>query len=395
MGLGVGFAIRVLRVDTFASRLIQSAASFRRTTINAETWYALIRGKRRDPIAATARLGLRLASWPYGAVMWWRNRGFDRGRRPVIRAAVPVVSVGNLTVGGTGKTPCVEWVARYFRKRDVQVAILSRGYGAEAGRNDEAMVLEENLPDVPHLQGADRAALAETAVEELEAELLVLDDGFQHRRLHRDLDIVLIDATCPPPCDYLLPRGTLREPASGLRRAGAIVLTRCDQVPPAEVDAIRAWLAERWPGTPVATTEHRPMELMSADGATAPVESLAGAVAGGFCGIGNPMGFRRTLEALGATVAAFRTFPDHHAYTAADVESLTRWAETLPKDAVIATTQKDWVKLRMGDLAGRRLWAVRIGLHFRDEDAFAAALDRVAPRSEPTELDSSDNGLSQ
>jgi tetraacyldisaccharide 4'-kinase len=345
--------------------------------INAEAWYQLIRGTRRGPIPATARLGLRLASWPYGIGVWWRNRAFDRGR-PVFRAAVPVVSVGNLTLGGTGKTPCVEWVARYFREREVRVAILSRGYGAEAARNDEAMVLEENLPDVPHLQGADRSALAETAVDELEAELLVLDDGFQHRRLHRDLDIVLIDATCPPTCDHLFPRGTLREPASGLRRAGAIVLTRCDQVPPEVVDAIRAWLAQRWPQTPVATTEHRPTELVSADGAIAPVESLSGAVVGGFCGIGNPAGFRRTLEALGATIADFLAFPDHHPYALCDVEALARWAEALPASAVIATTQKDWVKLRLGELAGRRLWAVRIGLHFRDgEEAFAAALERV------------------
>jgi tetraacyldisaccharide 4'-kinase len=297
----------------------------------------------------------------------------------VFRAAVPVVSVGNLTVGGTGKTPCVEWVARYFRERDVRVAILSRGYGAESGPNDEAMVLEENLPDVPHLQGADRAALAVTAVEELEAELLVLDDGFQHRRLHRDLDIVLIDATRPPTCDYLLPRGTLREPASALRRAGAIVLTRCDQVAGVEINEIRAWLAARWPETPPAMTTHRPLDLVNTDGAVA-LGTLAGAVVGAFCGIGNPDAFRQTLVSAGATVADTRTFPDHHAYTAADVESLTRWAETLPKDAILATTQKDWVKLRVGELAGRKLWAVRIGLHFLDGEAgFAAALDRVRP----------------
>ncbi len=327
-------------------------------------------------MAAAARLGLWIVSWPYGVGVWWRNRRFDRARR-VVRATVPVVSVGNLTLGGTGKTPCVEWVARHYRERSVLVAILSRGYGAEAGRNDEAMVLEENLPDVPHYQGADRVALAETAVEESESELLVLDDGFQHRRLHRDLDIVLIDATDPPACDHLFPRGTLREPVSGLRRAGAIVLTRCDQVSPAESDAIRKWLAARWPQTPVAETVHRPTELVGTDG-TEPVESLAGATVGGFCGIGNPGGFRRTLEALGATVAGFHTFPDHHAYTRADVEMLTRWAGTLPANAVIATTQKDWVKLRVAELAGRRLWAVRIGLHFRvGEGVLVAALDRV------------------
>ena len=200
--------------------------------------------------------------------------------------------------------------------------------------------------------------------------------------------MVLIDATRPPTRDRLFPRGTLREGWSGLKRAGAILLTRCDQVPPAELDAIRAWLARRCPETPVGTTEHRAVELTGCEGATAPMETLAGKPVGGFCGIGNPAAFRHTLEALGATVASFRGFPDHHAYTRADVDGLTRWADSLPADAVIATTQKDWVKLRVKELARRSLWAVRIGLAFRDgQEAFAAALERV--------LSDIDNGLSQ
>ncbi|VTR97245.1 tetraacyldisaccharide 4 -kinase : Tetraacyldisaccharide 4'-kinase OS=Singulisphaera acidiphila (strain ATCC BAA-1392 / DSM 18658 / VKM B-2454 / MOB10) GN=lpxK PE=3 SV=1: LpxK [Gemmata massiliana] len=331
-----------------------------------------------------ARAGLRVASWPYGLAMRARNRAFDRGWNRTHTAAVPVVSVGNLTLGGTGKTPCVEWVARFFRERDQQVTILSRGYGAETGRNDEAMVLEENLPDVPHLQDSDRVRLAETAVEELEAELLVLDDGFQHRRLHRDLDIVLIDTTHPPMRDYQFPRGTLREPASGLRRAGAILLTRCDQIPEAEVEAIRAWVTRRFPQVPIATTEHRPTELVGYNEANEEVhelvESLGGKTVGGFCGIGNPVAFRHTLESLGACTTDFRTFPDHHAYTREDVDDLNHWAARLPSDAVIVTTQKDWVKLRIPTLGGRPLRAVRIGLHFRDgEAAFAEVLERVTP----------------
>ena len=370
---------RPLRVDTSPSPLLQSAAPIGgAASIDPQKWYAVIRGERRGPLAALARAGLRVASWPYGVGVWWRNRAFDRGRRTVHRAPVPVICVGNLTTGGTGKTPCVEWVARYFRERDVRVALISRGYGGEAGRNDEAMVLEENLPDVPHLQDPDRVAAAERAVEELESELLVLDDGFQHRRLHRDLDVVLIDATCPPTRDRLFPRGTLREPASGLRRAGAVLLTRCDQVPAGAVEAIRGWLASRWPQTPVAATEHKPVALVGADGVSEPVTALAGKPVGAFCGIGNPAAFRHTLEALGATVAAFRAFPDHHAYTAADVEDLTRWGGALPTDAVIATTQKDWVKLRVPDFAGRPLRAVRIGLHFRaGEEGFAKVLERI------------------
>ena len=140
------------------------------------------------------------------------------------RAAVPVVSVGNLTLGGTGKTPMVEWLARWYRRRGLRVAILSRGYGQEGGLNDEGQVLEENLPDVPHLQGPDRVALAGIAAYELETELIVLDDGFQHRRLARDLDLVLIDALDPFGLGNLFPRGLLREPIRSLRRASVVVL---------------------------------------------------------------------------------------------------------------------------------------------------------------------------
>jgi tetraacyldisaccharide 4'-kinase len=344
-------------------------------------WNALVRGERRGPLALAARLALSCASAPYGLAVRLRNRRYDQNPSRAKRAAVPVVSVGNLTLGGTGKTPCVEWVARFFRERGLQVALLSRGYGTDHGPNDEALVLEDNLPDVPHLQGADRHALAETAVEELEAELLVLDDGFQHRQLHRDLDVLLIDATRPPSRDRLFPAGTLREPASGLNRAGAIVLTRCDQVSAAELVALRDWLKARVPNVPVAESEHRPCALIREAHDAEPVEALQGAIVGAVCGIGNPQAFRRTLEALGATVCAFRAFPDHHPYTRADVEELSRWAAALPAGATVATTQKDWVKLRVPDLAGRALRAVRVGLHLRTgERELAAALERVLPK---------------
>jgi len=344
-----------------------------------ETWQALIRGDRRGLFAGLARFGLRLASWPYGIGVRTRNKLYSTGWKRVSRAAVPVVSIGNLTLGGTGKTPCVEYVGRFYSDRDVRVTILSRGYGNYAGRNDEAMVLEENLPDVPHLQGRDRITLANMAVEELETELLILDDGFQHRRLFRNLDVVLIDATRPPSRDHLFPRGTLREPASGLQRANAIVLTRCDQVTRDEVDSIRNWLTLRYPDKPVATTEHRPVDLIGGESSES-LEGLKGRPVAGFCGIGNPTAFRRTLESLGAEVIDFRAFPDHHAYTRADVDDLIRWAGGLPEGGMIATTQKDWVKLRVPDLGGRPLRAVRIGLTFREgQREFDEVLETYIP----------------
>jgi tetraacyldisaccharide 4'-kinase len=281
--------------------------------------------------------------------------------------------VGNLTVGGTGKTPCVEYVARFYRGRDRRVAILSRGYGSERGRNDEAMVLEENLPDVPHLQGPDRVALAGTAVEELESEVLVLDDGFQHRRLARDLDVVLLDATNPWGHGHLLPRGLLREPPSGLRRAGAVVLTRCDQVAAVDRGRLRDAVGRLAPGVPVAETTHRPTD--PGDGR---LGRLRGRPVAAFCGLGNPEAFRRTLHDLGADVVAFRTFPDHHAYARADVDELRAWARQQATDCVVVTTQKDLVKLRLTDLGGRELWALRIQLHFEaGKDEFDRRLEEA------------------
>jgi tetraacyldisaccharide 4'-kinase len=346
--------------------------------VNEADYRALVSGQRRGPWSAVLRGGLWLASLPYGAAVRTRNWLFESGRKTIHRAGVPVVSVGNLTVGGTGKTPCVEYVARHYASRDLRVAVLSRGYGSEMGRNDEAMVLEENLPDVPHLQGADRVALAQSAVDELESQILILDDGFQHRRLARNLDIVLIDATNPWGYGHLLPRGLLREPRSSLCRAGIAVLTRCDQVPRPERDGLRQEIARLAPGVPISEATHRPVDLANGLGATAALEKLQGRPIAAFCGLGNPEAFRRTLLDLGATVSAFRSFPDHHAYTRADVDDLRGWARTQATDCVVVTTQKDMVKLRLADLGGRELWAVRIRLQFEaGQEEFDQKMEEV------------------
>jgi tetraacyldisaccharide 4'-kinase len=305
---------------------------------------------------------LWLARLPYGVGVWWRNRRFDRGR-DVHPVSAPVISIGNLTVGGTGKTPFVEYVARLLREHEHLVGILSRGYGVSAGRNDEAMVLEENLPDVPHYQDRDRVAIAKTAIEESESEVLVLDDGFQHRRLARDLDVVLIDSTDPWGSNYLFPRGGLREPRRNLRRAGFVVLTRCDACESARLDRLVDEVRSLAPGIGIAKTIHAPVELRNGTG-SAEVSTLRGKVVAAFCGLGNPEAFRQTLMGMGTDVREFRTFPDHHAYTREDVETLTGWAASLPKDTIIATTQKDWVKLRVNELGGKPLWAVRVGIKF-------------------------------
>jgi tetraacyldisaccharide 4'-kinase len=293
-----------------------------------------------------------------------RNQLYDRGWKASYRAPVPAVSVGNLTLGGTGKTPCVEYVADFLRRHGRRVAILSRGYGGASGLNDEALVLADNLPDVPHLQGPDRVALAVRAVRDQHSDALVLDDGFQHRRLARDLDIVLVDATLPWGHGHLFPRGLLREGPASLRRAGVVVLTRCDQVGDPQRRCLHEIIARIAPHARVAATVHRPLDLINAQRTVAPLERLWGRPVAAFCGIGNPAAFRQTLIGLGLTVAAFRPFPDHHAYSRTDVEALTAWARQLAPDGIVVTTQKDLVKLRRTHLAGRELWALRIRLGF-------------------------------
>jgi tetraacyldisaccharide 4'-kinase len=267
-----------------------------------------------------------------------------------------------LTVGGTGKTPCVEYLVRFFRDHGARVAVLSRGYGSLHRPNDEAQVLAENLPDILHLQGADRATIARQAVERHGAQLLILDDGFQHRRMARDLDIVLIDATNPWGHNRLMPRGLLREPLTSLRRAAIVILSRADQVSAASLDAIATRIRRENADALIVKAVHEPQGWIQYEQAEQPIDTWRGQRVAAFCGIGNPASFRRTLEDLGCRVTAFRAFPDHHHYPRKDVVELIDWVRSNSADCV-ATTQKDLVKLRSATIGDRDLHALRIGFH--------------------------------
>ncbi len=358
--------------------------------LDRQAYLRLIRGQTQGLGAGLARGGLGLASLAYGAAVAGRNFGYDRGLLRSHQAAVPVVSVGNLTLGGTGKTPMVEWLARWFRRRGLRAAILSRGYGHSQGLNDEGRVLEENLPDVPHLQNPDRVALAQVATDELNTELIILDDAFQHRRLARDLDIVLVDALEPFGLERLFPRGLLREPVGSLKRAGVVVLSRADFVPEAVRAAFRD-VAERKAG-PLRWVEarHAPRDLVDGDCRSSSLHEIAGKSVAAFCGIGNPEGFRRTLLPLCAKLVDLRVFADHHLYSAADVGSLESWARECGANLVL-TTQKDLVKLRASVLGPSPLRALRIGLEIMAGgeimDDLLARLLPIRPGHEPLEKD--------
>jgi len=295
--------------------------------------------------AAAARAALWPASLAFAVVSRARNALFDAGVLATIQPAIPCVSVGNLTVGGTGKTPFAAWLAARLGER-VRPAIVLRGYGS-----DELEVHRHLNPDVPVFANPDRLAGA-AAARVQGARLVVLDDAFQHRRVARVADIVLVSVEQVLRPRRLLPAGPWREPLGAARRAGLVVLTR-KSASDTEVQAARAELAAHAPEVPVACVHLAPARLAQLkSGEARTLDALAGAKVIAVSGIGEPETFQRQLEQLGArvTVASFR---DHHAYTRDDI---LRLAAAEPTDATLVCTLKDAVKLSASWPGPRALW---------------------------------------
>lgn len=324
---------------------------------------------------------LRLPAALYGVITGVRAGLYDRGWLPTTRLDGPVVSVGNLTAGGTGKTPFVAFLVRELTARGWRPGVLSRGYRATTEEgvrgNDEARMLARVLGDVPHVQDRDRVAGGRRLLAG-DVDVVVLDDGFQHRRLRRDLDFVLVDATRPwglPSPDRgdavraLLPRGLLREQPEQLQRAHALVLTRADLVAADRLAALEAELMALAPGLPILVAEHRPTELQGPDGAAHP-SALRGRTVDLVSGLGNPQAFEATVRALGAEIGLHRAFPDHHGYRPGDLAGLGeggRW---------LVTTAKDGVKLRG---APREPHVLHVELTLRSGRAVLDALLSAVP----------------
>lgn len=326
-----------------------------------------------------------------GARDWLYGHGVLRSQT----LPCPVISIGNLTVGGTGKTPAVELAVQTLTALGRRVAIVSRGYrrktsGIEivadaasirldpADAGDEPFLLARRLPGVPVIVGANRYDAARVAVERFGPTAIVLDDGFQHRTLTKNLEIVMTRARSPWGNGQLLPHGPLREPLSALSRADLIVAAGAERLEDAA--DVREAARRHAPGVPVAAARYVPVECW--DGRTLrprPPDDLGGRRLVAFAGLASPDGFARTLEALRVDVADFATFVDHHWYSAGDLAELDARAAALGAEGLV-TTEKDWVRFRDVARPRRPIHVVSVRLELLNGAAdWQRVFERVCP----------------
>jgi len=347
----------------------------------------IIAGRDSSALGAAARVGLTALTPIYGLASRARSAAFAAGVKRSFPLGRPTVSVGNLTTGGTGKTPMVQHLARLLAEQGQRPCILLRGYrgGDEAEEHKLALGERAQVRPNPDRVAEARAVLAEHA----EVTCFILDDGFQHRRARRDLDLVLLDATNPWGYDHLLPRGLMREPCGALRRADAVILTRVDQVSPADLGALSREVQRITGRPPIALTEHGWSGLLDQSDRPLPVDWLADRAVMGVVAIGNPRAFADTLARHAKSVVHCEQLPDHHGYSPKELHNLAALASTAGASAIV-TTQKDWVKWQpmledrpLKDDAGQPLPVVRAELTLRFREGEQALVELLTQRLGP------------
>lgn len=375
-----------------------------------EKWGAdVIFGRRRGLGAALARFVLRGLSFVYWAAIRLRLKAYRQHWVKQSHLGTMVISVGNLTVGGTGKTPVVELLARTLRDRGRRVSVLSRGYKSKkldevqewrdwdfeereelpkivsdgeqvlldaSHAGDEPFMLAKNLEGVSVIVDKDRVNGGRFAVSELGADTLVLDDGMQYLRLDHELDIVLVDQNAPFGTRALLPRGTLREPMRNLCRASYIILTKC-QGPTDE--ALLARMRKYNPTAEVIETTHGPkyLERVFGNGHLA-LDALEGKYVAAISGIAVPESFEGLLKKLGANVEFHRTFADHHAFSRKDVDRFMQ--RCVERDIeMIVTTEKDAVRFPEPSEMDVDIYFLRIEIEIlKGQEVWDRMVDRIA-----------------
>ena len=328
----------------------------------AEKIYGLILAEEEQALGIRIlRMVATVVAWSYDKLTIFRNVLFDLRILKVHKLSCPVISVGNLAVGGTGKTPMVIWLARFLLEEGWRVGVVSRGYKGEEtekvlvvsdGRDilagsdisgDEPQLLARRLPGIPVLCSTKRALAAEAAVEQFRCEVVILDDGFQHRFVARNLDIVMLDSRYPFGDGSLFPRGILREQTAALTRARVLVLSRFDGSEQAEQS--HKDLVGQWPDKTVVTAAHRATRLFGASAQRElPLSFVKNKRLAAFAGIGRPDDFFRTVRDLGADLVHTTALPDHHPLTIELFASLMEEASAKQPELWL-TTEKDWVRL--------------------------------------------------
>lgn len=336
---------------------------------------------------------LFVISWVYGVGVWVRATLYQRGLFKTRQLPCRVISVGNITLGGTGKTPLVAALAKVLRKKGMHVGILSRGYKglkektggvlsdgtkiylnpAEAG--DEPVMLAKMLSGIPVLVGKKRYQMGMYAHERFSIDVLILDDGFQHLGIKRDVNIALIDSCRGFGNGRLLPRGPLREPLRCLRRASMLILTKAKPSQP--LDEIEGVLRSHAPAVPFYHSRYKPVSFVEASaGKVLPPQFIQGKKIFAFAGIADPGYFVYLLQSLGADVLSELHFPDHHPYTPEDVRMISQYRD---KVDLFVTTEKDYVKLREIPLDDIPIFVLTIEQEIVEEAFYQSVFSLLSP----------------
>ena len=335
--------------------------------------------KTTQPVVSLPRPVLRLLEkmWRWGVGRARRKaQAKSRSGEWPHRLPIPVISVGNITAGGTGKTPTVLALAKAWIDRGGQPGILSRGYrsGTGTGGNDEYQLLQEKLPDVPHFQARDRTHSGKLLLSRYpDTDLILLDDGFQHRPLHRDLNLLLCDAMDPFGGGYCLPLGRLREPVDGVSRADHVLLTRTERCTPEWLDQVKCYFDQMHPQMPVDFSSTVVKGFRNLSGVESATVDLGPCLA--FSAIGEPSGFLHSLNSAGVFPRHESRFPDHHPFSLQDLQSLIQKADQCGCESLVCTA-KDAVKIAKLPLTAAveaRIRVLEIDLDFPVD----AILDRI------------------
>ena len=338
--------------------------------MNQDDFHKLISGEKSGFGAMVLRYLLGAASAGYSLAIRYHNFLYSKGWLKADHVNATVICIGNITAGGTGKTPLAVWLCKQilqnpkFQISTSGCSILTRGYKANQSLKlksqhymDEVAIHAESNLGVKVIVNPDRVAGAAEAISKFGVQLLIMDDGFQHRRLARDLDIVAIDATLPFGYGRMLPAGLLREPVTELKRADAVVITRCEQADEVELNVLEEKLRVFNPALIIARSLHAPVCMKSQTGEEFSIEKLKGKKIFAFCGIGNPDAFFNTIKALGAELVGSKIYNDHYHYTNKDMDDIYEQAGgamACPKADWILTTEKDRTKIADSNIAGHR-----------------------------------------